>query len=105
MLREEKFRPRAERRPLVPTVLRIAVFCSLQNENRHNRKLVVRLKQNIFSEQESRGAVDKSAWVIDRRAEVAGGPGAILNAKRLIPAMPFKSLMPYSERVAVAAGD
>ena len=86
-------------------MLRIAVFCSLQNKNRHDRKLVIGLKQHLLSQQESRGAVDKVGRITDGCAEIARGSGTVLNAKRVISAMPFKSLMAYSECVAVAAGD
>src|SRR5262249_19602379 len=104
-LGEENLRPRAERRPLVPAVLRISIPRALKNEDWHDGKLVVRLKQNIFGKQESRSAVDKSARLVDRRAEVAGGPGAVLKAKRVIPTMPFQSLMANSERITAAAWD
>src|SRR5262249_58904975 len=90
---------------MAPDMLRIAVVCSLQDKDRHNRELIICLKQDVLGEQESRGAVDEPSRIVDRRTEVAGGTGAILNAKGGISGMPFKSLMAYSECVGVAGLD
>src|SRR4029434_3549590 len=92
ILGEEDFWPRAKRDPLIPPMLRIAIFRSLQNKDRHDRELVVGLKQHVLSQHESSGAVNESSRVINGCAEVAGGPSAILNAKRVISAMPLESL-------------
>src|SRR4051794_13420123 len=81
---------------------RVAILRSLVNEDRHDRELVVELKQDLFSHKESCRAVYKSARVVNGCAEVAGGPGAILNAKRVISAMPFEPLMAYPECIAIA---
>src|SRR5262249_14257328 len=56
---EEHLRPRAERDPLLPRMLRVAIFRTLVNEDWHDRELVVRLEQYLFREQKSRCAIDK----------------------------------------------
>src|SRR5215469_8538491 len=101
MLCKEDLRPGADRHPLIPTVLRVAIPRALKNENWHDGKPVIRLKQHLLREQKSRGAVDESSRVIYGCAEVAGRPRAILDAKHVISAVPFQSLMAYPHCIAV----
>jgi len=49
---EKDLRSRAERHPLVPVVLRIAISAPLVDENWHDGKLVVRLIKHLFCDED-----------------------------------------------------
>ena len=105
ILGEEDFRSGAERDPLVPVVLRIAVLAPLVDEDRHDGEPVVRLKEHLFRDKESGRAVQKRRRIVDRRAEVAGRSGSVLDGKRVIAAVPFQPLMAQPEGVAIRGGN
>src|ERR1700678_1815928 len=110
MLGEENLRPHAKRNPLIPRVLRIAVFRALKEENWHDGEHVVQLKEEMFCNENLSRSIDKKRWIRDRRAvsgiaEVTGCSGSILRGKRMIAAVPFEALMPYPERVSIRCGD
>ena len=103
-------RPRAERHPLRPVVLWIAISGPLIDEDRHNRKLVIRLIDNLFSGQKLPRVIDVRRWVRNRCsvswvAEVTCRPGSVLDHEGVIAAMPLQPLMAKPERVAIRCGD
>src|SRR5579863_5384473 len=78
VFREEHFRPGAERHPLVPVMLGIAVFGPLENEDRHDGEPVVRLEEEMIRYQPLFRALQPGCRVIDRGAEVARRSGSVL---------------------------
>src|SRR5258708_5544949 len=89
---EKDLRSRAERHPLVPVVLRIAIPAPLVDENWHDGKLVVRLIKHLFCDEEPGRAIGVRGGIIDRSTEVPASPGSILDRNRVIPAVPLKPL-------------
>src|SRR6266404_9717032 len=83
-------------------MLWVAIFRALVNENRHDGEPVIRLEQYLLREQKPCGAVDEAGRVVDGCTEITGDPGAVLNAKQVIAAVPLESLVPEPECVAVA---
>src|SRR5215472_15844379 len=82
---KENFRSGAKRDPLIPVVMRIAVFGPLINKDWHNREPVVWLQQQMFGDHKSCRAIDKRRWVVDRRTEVAGRASSVPDFERVIP--------------------
>src|SRR5271156_1130670 len=83
---EEHFRPHTKRCPLHPVVLRITVPGPLVNENWHNRKPVVGLKDYLFGGQKLSRVIDKrrriwAGCAVATAAEVAGHSGSVLEGK------------------------
>ncbi len=98
---KEDLRSRTKRDPLIPVVSRITVLGSLVDEDGHDRESVVGLKDHLFCDQKFCRAVDKRGGVVDRRTEVAGRPGSVLDAERVVPSVPLETLMAESERVSI----
>src|SRR5215469_10348203 len=105
MFGEEVFRSGAKRDPLVPVVVRIAVLGPLVNEDRHNGELFVWLKQQVFCDEKSLRTVDERRWIRDRRTEVAGRSGSVLEGKRVIATVPLQALMAQPKCVSVRCTD
>src|SRR5271157_2607337 len=111
MFREKEYRPRAKRHPLVPVVLRNAVFGPLVDEDGHDAEPVVGLKDYLPRDQKLSRVVDKQRWVgRDRRAvsritEVTGRSGSVLERKHVIAAVPLQALMAETKRVSVCGGN
>src|SRR5258707_1894379 len=80
---------------------RLPVALSLKNKDRHDRKSLVGLNEQVFRDQQSLGALYEGVRVIDRRAEIARCALAVLNGKRMVTAVPFQSLVAQSECVPV----
>src|SRR5262249_24408509 len=105
MVREENLRPDAERNPPVPAFLRITTLRPLVNEDRLNGEPVVWLKQQVLSDSEPLRILEKRSWVIDRRAEIAGGSLSVLYRKPVVAALPLQTLMGYPEGVSICCGN
>src|SRR5262249_4966448 len=52
MIGEEIFGPGAERDPLIPSVIRDAVFEALVNEDRHDSEFLIRLKEDLLGHEQ-----------------------------------------------------
>src|SRR5260370_20422670 len=100
VFRKEHFRSQTERRPVVEAVAWQAIAFSLKNKNRHDRKSVVGLNEQVFREQQSLGALYEGVRIIDRRAEIARCALPVLNGKRMVSAVPFPALVAQPECVA-----
>ena len=83
----------------------IAILRPLVNEDRHDGKPVVRLKKQVFHYLKRCRAAHIGRRIVDRSAEVAGRPSAILNAECVIAAVPFEGLMAQPERVSICRGN
>ena len=83
----------------------IAVLRSLKDKDRHDRELLVGLEEYLFGQQKPHGAVHKSAWIVNRCAEVARCAGPVLNSKHVRAAMPLQPLMAKSEGVTIGGRD
>src|SRR5258705_3677315 len=59
----------------------------------------------MLGDQKPFRAADKLSWVIHRSAEIARGPGAILNSKSVIAAVPLETLVAHSEGISVTGWD
>ena len=86
---------------------RIAIFRSLVNEDRHDRELIVWLKQKLFGNQELSLAVNKRSGILyDRatsgRTEIAGSAGAVLNTEGVVTTVPLQTLELESEGFTTA---
>src|SRR4030095_15270095 len=81
--------------------LGIAAFSPLVNENRHDGKLIVWLKQQVFRDLESLRILDKRSRVVDRSAEIACGSLSISDRKPVVAAFPFQTLMVYSNSKSI----
>jgi len=84
ILREKDLRSCAERRPLVPVMLRISVFASLVEKDRHDRESVVWLKKQLLYDEQLFSLVDELCRVrnsrsVARIAKIARRPGSVLN--------------------------
>src|SRR6266851_4096320 len=101
VLSEKHFGSQTERRPVVEAVAWQAIALSLKNKNRHDRKSVVGLNEQVFREQQSLGAFYEGVRIIDRRAEIARCALPVLNGKRMVTAVPFQALVAQPECVAV----
>src|SRR6266851_3129188 len=101
VLSEKHFGSQTERRPVVEAVAWQAIALSLKNKNRHDRKSVVGLNEQVFREQQSLGAFYEGVRIIDRRAEIARCALPVLNGKRMVTAVPFQTLVAQSECVPV----
>src|SRR3989442_4082010 len=49
--------------------------------------------------------MEKRRWIIDRRTEVSGRSGSVLDGKRVIATVPFQALMSQPERVTIRCGN
>src|SRR6266852_6605756 len=105
MFGEEVFWSGAKRDPLVPVVVRIAMLGPLVNEDGHDGELFAWLKQQVLCDEKSFRAVDERRWIRDRRAEVAGRSGSVLDGKRVIAPVPLQALMAQPECVSVGCAD
>src|SRR5216683_2851303 len=101
VFRKENFGSQTERRPVVEAVAWQAIAFSLKNKNRHDRKSVVGLNEQVFRDQQSLRALYEGVRIIDRRAEIARCALPVLNGKRMVTAVPFQALVAQSECVAV----
>src|SRR5271165_5620345 len=105
MFREKEYRPRAKRHPLVPVVLRNAIFGPLVDEDGHDTEPVVGLKHYLFRDQKLLRVIDKQCGVsrnggaIPRITEVAGRSGSVLDRKHVIATVPLQALMAKTKRV------
>src|SRR4029453_5225930 len=104
-LGEEKLRPRAEGDPLVPAAIGSAVALPLVDEDRRDCEAVVGLDEDLLGDEETLRTVEERIGVGDRRGEIAGGSGPVLDSKDLKAAVPFEGLVPQADRVSGAARD
>src|SRR5262249_51142815 len=79
MIGKEVLRPGAKRNPLVPFILWIAALRTLVDEHRLNGKLIVWLQQEVLGDSKLLCVFEKRSWVINRRAEIAGGSLSVLD--------------------------
>jgi len=105
MFAEEELGSCAKRNPLVPRVTRIPVPGPLVHQDRHDSELVVRLKENLLSNQKSRRVAKKPGWIVDRSAIVRRGSRSVLNAEQVIAAVPLQPLMTQTECVSIGCGN
>src|SRR5271156_1970340 len=110
MFSEKDDRPGAKRCPLIPVVLRNAVFRPLEDKDRHDAEPIVGLKDHLLRNQKLLAIIDKRSWIRDRHAisrvtEVTGRAGAVLKRKHVIPAMPLQALMAQANRVSARGGN
>ncbi len=102
---EEDLRSHTKRSPIVEAVSGLAVPLPLKDENRHDRKLVIGLNEEVFRDEQSLRALEERIRVINGRAEIAGRALAILDGKCVIAAKPFQTLETESEGVAIGSGN
>src|SRR5262249_22559965 len=91
--------------PIVEAVSGLAVPLPLEDEDRHDRKSVIRLNEQVFRDEQSLRALEERIRVVNGRAEIAGGAFAILDGKRVITAMPFVTRETESVGVAIGGGN
>ena len=101
MIREEDLWPGAKRDPPVPAVSRIAALRTLKDEGRLDGEPVIWLKQHVLCDSESLRVLEIRRRVINRRAEIAGGPLSVLDRKPVVATLPFQALMVNPEGVAI----
>src|SRR5262245_64412844 len=92
MFCEKDFRSHTKRSPIVEAVSGLAIPLPLKNKNRHYRKFVIRLDQQVLRDEQSLRALEERIRVINGRAEVAGCALAILDGKCVIATTPFQAL-------------
>src|SRR5580693_4047801 len=81
----------------------IPVFQPLVDKDRHDRKPIVGLKENLFRNQEPSRTMEKGSRIVDRSTEVARRPGSVLDGEHVIAAVPFQPLMFHSEGVTICS--
>src|SRR4030095_2722672 len=89
---EEDLRSHTKRSPIVEAVSGLAVPLPLKDENRHDRKPVIGLNEEVFRDEQPLRTFEERIRVINGRAEIAGRALAILDGKCVIAAIPFQTL-------------
>src|SRR5215472_10675734 len=84
---------------------RLPVPLTLKDKDRHDRKSIIRLNEQVFCQQQLLGTFEERIRILDIRCIIARCSSPILDGERVIAAMPFQLLEAEPEGNTTGGGD
>src|SRR5215472_4592615 len=84
---------------------RLPVPLTLKDKDRHDRKSIIRLNEQVFRQQQLLGTFEEGIRILDIRFVIARCSFPILDGERVVAAVPFQTLEAEPEGNTAGGGD